>query len=397
MRRYLLKRDTLLATVFVFVLMALVALIPLSTHVLDPIKLALHDFDYNDLAWSRMHKNGLGSAEKKQQVETNIVIVNIGDADRAGIAAIIEKVKRGNPKVTGIDVFFREPKDAAQDSLLKQAVSGATNIVTAYYLEEKEHGLQPAGFLFNSPGAKGYANFVGEEGGVNRNILPFLKEGDETYQSFAAAIVEKADPVAYKKLLKRKKRIETINYTSADDNYIPVEGADLLSGKDSISLAGKIVLIGYFPSNLNDIEDKHFTPVNSRTFGKSMPDMHGIVIHANIISMMLRGNFINKMSVWLTWLIAFVLCWLHMAVFLRYAIERHLWFHLVAKTAQLVSAVFFIYIGLLLFYKSDYKVNLVPSFVAIILAVDVLYFYEAICNWLHLKYRLNTVFHNRKH
>jgi hypothetical protein len=62
-----------------------------------------------------------------------------------------------------------------------------------------------------------------------------------------------------------------------------------------------------------------------------------------------------------------------------------------------ISAVVFILIGLYVFLLFDYKVNLVPAFVAIILAVDVLYFYEAICNWLYKKYRLPSVFHKHKH
>ncbi|RYD71379.1 MAG: hypothetical protein EOP53_23775 [Sphingobacteriales bacterium] len=57
MFKYLFKKDTILATIMVFLLMGLLSLIPFNTHVLDPIKLALQDFDYNDMAYSQFNKN----------------------------------------------------------------------------------------------------------------------------------------------------------------------------------------------------------------------------------------------------------------------------------------------------------------------------------------------------
>ncbi|MFZ4769873.1 MAG: hypothetical protein ACOYLO_06795, partial [Ferruginibacter sp.] len=76
MLKYLFKRDTILASIMVFVVMGMLALIPINTHVLDPIKLALQDFDYNDMAYSQFNKNS------HTAVDTGIVIINIGDADR---------------------------------------------------------------------------------------------------------------------------------------------------------------------------------------------------------------------------------------------------------------------------------------------------------------------------
>ena len=72
MLKYLFKRDTILATIMVFVVMGMLALIPVNTHVLDPIKLALQDFDYNDMAYSQFNKNS------HTAVDTGIVIINIG-------------------------------------------------------------------------------------------------------------------------------------------------------------------------------------------------------------------------------------------------------------------------------------------------------------------------------
>ena len=128
MFKYLFKRDTILATIMVFVVMSLLALIPINTHILNPIKMSLQDFDYNDLSYSRMGKN------ENTAVDTNIVIVNIGMGERKEIAEAIHTIETYNPKVIGVDVLFEEPKGAEQDSLLHSMAEISSNIVFAYNL-----------------------------------------------------------------------------------------------------------------------------------------------------------------------------------------------------------------------------------------------------------------------
>ena len=392
MLKYLFKRDTILATIMVFVVMGMLALIPINTHVLDPIKLALQDFDYNDMAYSQFNKNS------HTAVDTGIVIINIGEADRTEIAAIIEKAAAENPIVTGVDVLFNEPKEAQVDSILQQLFSSSNKIVLAYNLLAEKGTMETTGFLYEQSRQKGYANFVGEEGGSIRHTAPFIKGEKELYFSFAATITQTAYPDAYEKLKSRDKLTEQINYTRVPEKYLVIEGKDFLQNRESmVSLTNKVVLLGYVSNNPNNIEDKHFTPFNKKSVGKTIPDMEGIFIHANIISMMRDGDYIKKSPVWINWFIASLLCWLHMSLFIRYFIDKHLWFHLVAKMAQLFSAVLFVYLGLLFYYKWDLKINLTPTFVAIILAVDVLYFYEAIIKWLHKRLGIYSIFINTHH
>lgn len=388
MFKYLFKRDNLLATIMVFVLMGMLALIPVNTHVLDPIKLALQDFDYNDLAYSQMHKN------RHSGVDTGIVVINIGNAGREAIAGMIAAVARANPLAIGVDVTFTQPKEPSTDSLLAQQFATHSNIVLAYnyHADAAQHTEE---FLVPLAKTKGFANFVGEEGGTIRHFLPFA--GNHAYASFAAAIAQQAYPDAYNKLSKKSSGSLEIHYTRRADKYMVIEGSALQETGVGAALQGKLVLLGYVATNPADIEDKHFTPLNSKAVGKSVPDMDGVFVHANILGMIRDGNYIHKSPLWLNWLLAFVLCWLHMSFFIKYFLDRHLWFHLVAKLAQLLSAVLFVYLGLYLFYQFDAKLNLSPTFVAIVLAVDVLYFYEAICNWLHKKYGIQSIFVQEHH
>jgi len=393
MFKYLFKRDTIFATMMVFAVMGLLALIPINTHVLDPIKMALQDFDYNDLAYSKFNKNANPS------IDTSIVVVNIGEADRTAIASMIQSVSAAKPAVIGVDILFNEPKDSFSDSLLLTAFNTDNKIVLAYNLKVEDDQVSSSGFLYHNVASKGFANFVGEEGGSIRFVAPFYKSNDETYESFAAAVSQKAHPSAYDALKKRNKVTETVNYTRSAGDYIVVDGETILkdSNFNHTIFKNKVVLMGFISGSQYSLEDKHFTPLNKKSVGKTIPDMEGIFIHANIIQMVKNADYIKNSSAWINWMIAALLGWLHMSLFISYFIEKHIWFHLVAKIAQVLSAILFIYLGLLFYYKWDIRINLTPTFIAIILAVDVLYFYEAITAWLHKRFGYHSLFINAHH
>lgn len=394
MFKYLFKRDTVFATIMVFLVMGLLSLIPLNTHVLDPIKMALQDFDYNDMAYSKFGKNS------HTGVDTNIVIVNIEDAGRSEIVSILQKIIAQRPAAIGVDVLFNQPKQLDTDTTLRNLFIGPNKLVMAYDLSVGKEVAYPKGLFYNSVGEnKGYANFIAEENGTIRYFNQvYTDKQNKTYESFAAKILMNADEARYRSFMKKQPAILQINYTRSPDKYITLSGRHLLEGESDIRLlTGKIVLVGYISEDPNSIEDKHFTPFNKKSVGKSVPDMPGVIIHANILSMMNSGDYISKWPGWLVWTLAVFLCWIHMALFIRYFVDKHIWFHLVAKIAQIISAVLIVYLGLLFFYKWDIKINLTPSFVAIILAVDVLYFYEAIVAWLHKKFGFHSLFVHHAH
>jgi len=389
MRKYLFHRDTLLATIFVFLVMGLLSLIPLNTHILDPIKLALKDFDYNDLAYSRMGKN------KDVPIDTNIAIVDLGQGQRSEIGAIIGRVLQDNPKVVGVDVHFNEAREPGSDSVLARFFSGEPRVVHAYKLEG-EKNLRPGGFFYKTAASSGYTNFVAEEGSVIRYFSPRVKNDTGWYEAFSTSVIKQANRDRYNELIEREKNAEMISYVPKEKFHV-VDGMALLQDQIEFSFRNKIVLIGLAHESATSVEDKHFTPMNQKPFGKSLPDQEGVFIHANIVKMVNDGTYISKMPLWLTWLVAVVLCWLHVAFFLSYFVDRHVWFHLAAKLAQIVSFVLFVYLGLLVFNKFNFKINLTPALLAIILAVDVIYFYEAIAKWLHIRTSFKTIFTKSHH
>ncbi len=394
--KYLYERDTIFATLWVFIFILMVKFLPLpNTHFLDPMKLALEDFDFNDIAYSKLKKS------ENTPIDKRIVIINIGHADREEIAYLIEKTASMGPAVMGLDAFFEGPRELEKDSILRSVFEKTKNLVVISRIKWDEHGEKlnfMKDYFDSSYGQRGYANFISEEKGTIRLFSPFEKDHEKTYPIFAAALVKNYDPAAFIKLQKRHKEVEIINYSRRVKQYQVLEPENLLNGNvDESAVHGKIALLGYVNNNEFDIEDKVFTPMNEKFAGKSIPDMNGIVVHANIISMILDHNYIKKVPSWVTLVVAILIGWLHMSFFIHYYLENHIWFHLVAKFAQLLSAIFFVYMGIYLFDKFGIKLDMKLTLVVIVLAVDIIYFYEAFAVWMHKKFQYKTVFHQKHH
>lgn len=385
--KYLYERDTLFATIAVFVFLILLGMIPINFYVLNPMKTALKDFDFNDMRYAKLVN------DDKIKLDTNIVIVNIGRGDREEIAGIIKTVSMYQPRVIGVDALFVGERDNTKDAILRGVFNTTQNLVAASYVEPADTFFIRKDYFDDVTPDKGYVNFVTENIGTRRFYSPFEMIENKKVPAFTSAIVEKFDSAAYHKLASRHKQVETINYSRRDNKYFIVQPEELTNdGIDSFRLRNKIILLGYVNKDQADIEDKLFTPMNEKFAGKSLPDMNGIVVHANIISMVLEGNYINKTPKWVAWLVAIVVGWIHMSLFIRYYLENHIWFHLVAKLAQVFSVIFFAYLGIFIFDKFDLKLEMKYTLYVIALAVDVIYFYEALVTWLHRKFNYQTIF-----
>jgi len=389
-RKYLYERDTVFATIGVFIVIGLLALLPLNTGLLNPVKKAFADFDFNDLAYAKVGK-------KTDSIDPRIVIVNIGISDRAMIAGMLEKVSSQKPRAIGLDAYFDAEKDAEPDSLLEKVMHSTPRLIMASRMTWEEDSLiENRGYFAKTGNSFGYVNLVGEERGTIRYFTPFENYKRREFMSFTAALLNIADPVAFKKLHSRHKDLETINFRRGITKYLLADGNDVLSGNIVDTMfTDKIVLLGYISSSVNDIEDMHFTPMNPKMSGKAPPDMNGIVIHANILSMAMDKKYIHSSPFWVNWIITILIAWLHVSLFIRYYIDTHLWFHLVAKTAQIISAIFFVFLSIKCLELFSLKIDMKMPVTVIILAIDVIYFYEAFAVWLHEKYGFKTIFHHK--
>ncbi len=396
--KYLYERDTIFATLWVFLFIVILGSIPLNLGFLNPIKLGLKDFDMNDMSYAKLKK------AENTELDKNIVIINIGNADREALAYIIEKTASFQPKVMGLDAVFDDASDEpSKDSLLRETFKKHKNLVVAakFQLDSTQKNIILTRNYFKEAAANyGFVNFPYDEKETIRYFFPLKEDlhAHKSFNSFPVEIIRHYDDSAYKKIEHKGDHKLMINYTRRARQYLIVQPEEMMLDKvDSSAIKGKIALLAYVNLDPSNIEDKKFTPMNEKFYGKSWPDMNGIVIHANIISMAMENNYVKKLPLWVSILFAVFIGWLHMSFFVRYYLESHIWFHLVAKIAQVASAIFFVWLGIFLFDRYRLKVDLKLSLIVIIMAVDVIYFYEAWAVWMHKKFKYRTVFKPHHH
>ena len=115
--------------------------------------------------------------------------------------------------------------------------------------------------------------------------------------------------------------------------------------------------------------------MNDKYVGKATPDMFGVVVHANIISMILNKSFVNQSNIWLEYLISIILCFISVATF-HFVLD---WipqlFDPFTKAIQLIAIVVLIYCEMIIYYKNSFKIDLGLALAAVALAPDFLEIY----------------------
>ncbi len=360
-------------TLYIFVFIAFLNVIPAQFEILDPISKALSDFEMTDLVFSDIRE--------EQPSDTNIVLVNIGHLNRAEIAEQISRLNQYEPAVIGIDAFFRSKKAFDEDIQLIMALSQTKNLVmvSELYAPNKQNSFDSIATShkqFNQFAQNGFANMVTAAEGfkTTREFKPFAKMGDSLELSFAAKVVEKYRPEQLPKLIERGHETETINWLGHNNKFFTIDAQDVLNDDLDLSfIKGKIVLLGFLGNHeLGEpsLEDTFYTPMNEQTGSKTFPDMYGVVVHANIVSMILRENYINTIPKWADAIIAFLIVYLNVTLFFWIGEKHKVYYDLITKSIQIfeVSVIFFI--NLIVLSRFNYKVDLTIAIIALVFSGD---------------------------
>ncbi len=373
------KTDYLIINFSLFITVSLIGLITFNLTIFDPIKKALSDFNFSDLLYSKLNTS-------QDALDTSIVLVNIGHLDRAKIAEQIQIIRKHRPRVIGFDGFFSNRRDSAMDVMLKEQLN-RNDLVMAGYLAGKNEmdgkfekietsdpwfGCRTAGFV-NLGGSNPETSTV-------RYFSPGEKFGDRTLEAWAVEIAKKYNPKAVNKLKERNNKREVINYLGNKNAFVCLEANEISDTLADLKiLKDKIVLMGYMGESFGapvNLEDIYYTPMNRALAGRSLPDMHGVVIHANIIHMILKQTYINSMPVWLSIVLAFILCYFYIVFITWFNTRYPLQFNIVFPVFLLLLNVAIVYIFFLLYKHCNYSINSVYFLAPIILYKTFLTYYE---------------------
>lgn len=431
-------QDWLFATIFVFVVMwGVYGLTQLQLfNAFDPLGKALGDMEITDLAFTKLR---IETPPK----DSTVTLVNVGDLSRAEIAQQISFLSQFKPRVIGIDVRFvcengTSPEacppayDTLSNLMLGGAIAQAGNVVLASKVAQTDslvavHGLNIDLYdsiihsheLVRASAIEAYANLdtnADDQADLKecRRVWPTITLTDGTrLLAFSTQIAMLYDSVRTQRFLDRGLKSEVINYrgngpdphgASAEQyrtvyNFIDWDQVlDTSQYKTEEFITDKIVLLGFMGSNIFDTswEDKFFTPLNENFAGRSRPDMYGLVVHANIISMILNGNYVNEMATWQKFVLAFLVVYFNMALFWMINRRLPLWFDGLALLVQLTQIVLLTVLMMYMFKWFDFKLDLTIALLGIALSGTCFEMYFNLFKVVLVRIRAKRMFTNKK-
>jgi len=377
-KHYLLWRDAFLCTCLTGTVALVFYLLFVNVSFLDPFEQAFEDFSFNDLYYSEGFYDQVTSKE--------IVLVNVKQAGRFEIAQALQHIAEAQPRAIGIDLLFKELKEPYSDSLLREALSHP-RVVAAFYWEDTA-AVASHPYFRERFAHEGFVNLDQPDGGrVIREFLGVKANGD-TSVSLGVRLAGLAGKEPDPGTLERLSRSQPIDYRIPSQGFLTLDIDDVLQSESLPVVKDAIVIFGYLGTptgNANDIEDKHFTPMNTSIAGRSVPDMYGVEIHGNIAYMLLHSRFVMGIPDGLVYLAAFLFCLLVVKGGMQLYVRNEFAFDILAKIIQLSLSVILVYFALLLL-KSGIYVRVTPVLIWVLLGLEMIGYYEYLVVYLQKRF-----------
>jgi len=377
-KRYLLWRDAFFCTCLTGTVALFFYLLFVNVSFLDPFEQAFEDFSFNDLYYSEGFYDQVTSKE--------VVLVNVKQAGRFEIAQALQQVAEAQPSAIGVDLLFRDLKEPYSDSLLREALSHH-RVVAAFYWEDT--ALVASHPYFRERFAhEGFVNLDQPDGGRVIREFRGVKVNGDTSVSLGVRLARLAGKNAERGALDRLSQSQPIDYRIASQGFLTLDIDDVLQNESLPVLKDAIVIFGYLGTptgNANDIEDKHFTPMNPSIAGRSTPDMYGVEIHGNVVYMLLHSRFLMGIPNGLVYLTAFFSCLLVVKGGMRLYVRNEFAFDILAKIIQLSLSVILVYFTLLLL-KSGIYVRITPVLIWVLLGLEMIGYYEYLVVYLKKRF-----------
>jgi CHASE2 domain-containing sensor protein len=346
----------------------------------DSVGRALRDFELTDYAFSNLRPDIL--------VDERIVLVNVGNLSRREVAQQILMINQLKPRIIAFDGFFdcegglRDTLNCPQlldtlgNLMLSNAIRESSNFVLATKLLQTDSlaqfdtneadSLELSDPIFNDYATHGFVTLptdatYQEDVKQCRTVYPRRVVQGKEELAFSVQIAMQYDSVKTKKFLARGKDEELVNFkrnfevrqlrlnslkndettsTNFGTTYFVVDAEDMLQGNVLPEIfKDNIVMMGFLGDYVGDPswDDKFFTPLNKVVGGRANPDMFGLVVHANVVSMILDEDYVDTIPDWMKYLIAFFVCLFTVALFILIDNKLPMWFDALSVIIQLLE------------------------------------------------------------
>lgn len=346
----------------------------------DTIGQALKDFELTDYAFSKIRED--------PNVDQRIILVNIGNLSRREVAQQILMISQFKPRVIGFDGFFNcegglrdsincpQLLDTLGNLMLSSAIRGVPKFVLATKLSQSDSlakfdsneadSLEYSDPMFNDYAKHGFVTLptdatYQEDVKQCRSVYPSRIIHGREELAFSVQIALQYDSIKARKFLARGNNEELVNFkrnievrqlrlnTLKNDDtsvsnfltlYYVVDVEDILRGEVLPELfKDAIVMMGFLGDYVGQAswEDKFFTPLNKKVAGRANPDMFGLIVHANVVSMILDEDYIDTIADWEKYVIAFFVCLFTVALFIWIDQNLPMWFDALSVIIQLVE------------------------------------------------------------
>lgn len=373
----------------------------------DTISQALDDFELTDYAFNNLRPD--------PTVDERIVLVNFGTLNRRNVAGLIQRINEYKPRVIALDALYNcegglrdtlncpQLLDTLGNLLLSNAISEARNVVMGEKLMQTDSlskfdtnladSLEISDPMFSDYAHEGFVTLptdatYQEDVKIVRTLYPYFMVKGKKELAFSVQIANQYDSNKVKKFLARDKEEEIINFygnidvvqlrvkslktsetstTNFGTGFYVVDFEDVLEGNVVPDLFhDKIVILGYLGDYLGDSawEDKFFTPLNKKIGGRANPDMFGPVVHANAVAMILNESYVDEIPEWLQYAIAFIFCWLTVALFAWIDTNLPIWYDALSVIIQIVQIILITILIVLAFAYWNLKLELSVTLLA---------------------------------
>jgi CHASE2 domain-containing sensor protein len=333
--------DSFIATIIVFLVIEHFTIYQ-NLDFLNPFINIAQDLNITDVVFSKIRNDG------RYKTDTNIVLINIGNLSRKGIAKQVEIVNRYKPAIVSLDIRFTTRKSDDQDIPLRNVFNNTKNLILPIklnydYDKEEFNSITTCHPFFTENAKTGFVNVIVDRSyrGVSQEELTDLESkyaktirqisirenvNGTTEYDFAARILQIYAPEKFNRLMRHKNNIEIIDFRRNIDKYITLDVSDVFEQSEKLNLVkDKIVMFGFIGPDIKTkvSEDIFFTPLNPQFVGKSFPDMYGVVVHANVLSMMLDESYFYSFPDWMNIIIKILILYFMMTglLLLRYKFD----------------------------------------------------------------------------